>query len=678
MDARTPPLLRPSLLAASAGIALSACAPSPLAGPAEDDLRATLARTIQRELDHAGRWPEPQTTSRTLAPLPLDERFLLENAREAGPDARPPKAEPFGDNLVGQPTETAALTLEHAVRLALSNNLQVQFARLEPAIAESDVVAAQAAFDFILGAQSTYSRTDRPGVSSGSGFGSTTGNTQREDFDNQLSLRKLLTGGGQVATSLEHNFAEDETAGRDFDPNPSREVGLAFQFDQPLLRNFGSRVALAQVSLNRNAERAAIADLEQQLNQTIHDVERAYWELYRSHWDLAILQRLLERGEEVEEKLTIRREARLEVSQAQLADAVSRVEARRSNVISARIAVRRNSDRLKQLINDPRVPVGSETVLLPVDAPADEAFEFSLLEAMTSAVANRPEMHRAILSIDDATIRKVVADNQRLPQLDLRTQARLSGLDEGFEGYTQAAEGKYLDWLIGVVFEQPIGNRAAEAGARRRNLERTQAVISYRNTAQNVVREVKDALDSINQQYQLVGQRRQARIAAAESLRSLNVEQEQLEGLTAVQLDLRLNRQERLSDAERQEVQALADLNTAISELFRATGTILERNGVQLDVPIASAEVEPWYHRRSTPNTDNALRDAAPPDPQIGYRGYWPPDQGARAANPTTQPIEAPNAEPSPNSAPAPNREAAPSDATPAPASMQEMAPIDG
>ena len=130
----------------------------------------------------------------------------------------------------------------------------------------------------------------------------------------------------------------------------------------------------------------------------------------------------------------------------------------------------------------------------------------------------------------------------------------------------------------------PIGNRRAEAELRRRRLERMQSVLSYRNTVQEVVTEVKSALDRILLNYRLIAQTRDARLAASESLRVLVVEKD-IAGYTVERLDVELNREESLAQAEREEVQALIEYNTAIADLFQAMGTSLERNGVRFVVP---------------------------------------------------------------------------------------------
>ncbi len=51
-----------------------------------------------------------------------------------------------------------------------------------------------------------------------------------------------------------------------------------------------------------------------------------------------------------------------------------------------------------------------------------------------------------------------------------------------------------IDYLLGLRFEHPLGNRAAEAELRRARLERSQAVLAYRATVQSIVLDVKRAL----------------------------------------------------------------------------------------------------------------------------------------------------------------------------------------
>src|SRR5690606_7920575 len=228
----------------------------------------------------------------------------------------------------------------------------------------------------------------------------------------------------------------------------------------------------------------------------------------------------------------------------------------------------------------------------------------------------RPEMHRALLSIDNTSIRQDVADNRRLPQLDLRAQIRFNALGEDLEAaYESQTEGDFIDYLIGLAFEAPIGNREAEAQYRQRRFERLQATTAYFNTVQNIVGEVLRSLRAVATNFVLIEQTRVTRYAEAENLRTLQAEFEGVLPQTPELLAEQLRRQEALASAEQQEIGALVDYNLAIATLHAAMGTALERNRVLFDVPDAE-DINEGYrlfpsYREPSPDTFEPREAAA-------------------------------------------------------------------
>ncbi|MCH1932713.1 hypothetical protein L9G16_21460, partial [Shewanella sp. A25] len=87
-------------------------------------------------------------------------------------------------------------------------------------------------------------------------------------------------------------------------------------------------------------------------------------------------------------------------------------------------------------------------------------------------------------------------------------------------------------------------NRAAEAGSRQARLRRSASIIAYQRTVQRVVFDVKDALRDCIANYELIQANRSSRIAAAENLRTLKVEEETLAALTPEFLNLKFQRQD--------------------------------------------------------------------------------------------------------------------------------------
>lgn len=584
---RTRALARPrsllmSVLAAS--VTCGACA-SPLDTQPDRDLRRAAREAADREIADARKNPEVRRTTREsrLANLGIKPEIMDELNKMAGPDSYAEDKLDLGPTLFGGEQPTALITLEHVIKTSVNNNLNVQFARLAPAISQNQLAAAEAAFDWILFDNATWSDTDQPRTNQ-SINGSTVGVTSNtfNAVDNAIGVRKPLISGGQVTVQHQFIYTDNETPGLFVNPDPARETNVVVQLDQPLLRNFGSDVALAQVRLARNTERDEIQSLKATLLQTITDTETAYWNLVRARDDLLILQRLQSRGEEVHNVLMKRFDAR----PANRANAAAAVESRRADVIRARRVLRDASDRLKTLINDPQFTVGSEVLLLPVDKTIDEPVEYSLIDAINTAFANRPEVQRALLSMDNTAIRQRVADNARLPQLNLRALTRLSGLGGSTHGaYDVMTEGSYVDYQIGLQFEMPIGNRAPEANYRISRLQRSQANLAYQNTLQQVCGEVKSTLRDVVTNYELIEQQRVARIASAEQLRQLAIEEATTTGLTPEFLDRKLRFQQDLSSSEQQEVQALTEYAAALARFHAACGTALEHNRILFDVP---------------------------------------------------------------------------------------------
>lgn len=601
---RDPRLLCFPVRAASRGMAwgcvlatLAGCAsPSPLGQQGERELRRAVTEAAAREVAQAQREGKPIVITREPGAerIGIRPQFMPELDAMAGPKAYDGAKLPLGEDLLGSASRTVVLNLERAVRTAVEHNIAVQFARVSPAISEAQVTSAQAAFDWTLFSTLTLNKNDSPRVASTQGGGSTNNlasTTTQSQAQSTLGVRRQLIGGGRFTVQQDFSFTDDKTRNQVTSPDPASQLSFTLQFDQPLLRGMGSEVSRAEVRVAQNAERNAVQSLKRDLMRTVADTEKTYWQLAQAHKELLIQQRLLERGEKVRDLMIAR--TLNDANSAQVADAQARVERRKADVLRAQTNLKNASDRLKALMNDPDLPVGSELIVLPADGPIDAPLRFSLLDSIRSAVQYRPEVQQAILGIDDASIRRLVADNQRLPDLQLRLQARTSSLEDSpGDAYGQVWDGRFIDYVAGLVFEVPIGNRRAESELRRRSLERMQTVIAYRNTVQQVTQEVKTSLDRIALNYRLITQTQAGRVAAANALRVLLIEQETTAGITPERLDLEFSRQEQLASAEREEVQALADYNVAITDLYLSMGTLLDRNQIRFIVP--TAEDAPW------------------------------------------------------------------------------------
>jgi outer membrane protein TolC len=552
----------------------------------EQALRDRVAEAIEHELK---RLPLDETGLETTQPPGEVEQALAARREELdriGPPLRGEALPPadLGPDLTGRPQERISVNLHWCIAAAVRNNLGAQVARLQPAIHQSDVIAAEAAFDAMLFTTVDLVETDQPSVVPvlrGIPLGAAASVSERYRFE--TGVRQPLTSGGSLSLSTDLTRFRNTTPGFALSPDPAYTAAVRLGLTQPLLRGFGADANLATVRLSRNAERRSIQDLREQLLVLALATEAAYWSLVQSLSELSIQEWLVEEGVRVRDVLARRRE--LDARLAQYSEAVATVEQRRAEVIRSRRGVRAASDRLKSLINDPVLSVGSEVVFWPTDRMVDAPITFSLRDTIQTAVSNRPEIQQALLAIDDASIRQMAARNARLPLLDLAGEIAYFGLDdEPGAAYREMNDGDFVDYVLGLVGEWPLGNRAAEAHDRRARLERSASVMAYRRAVREVVADVKRALRDVVTNFELIQATRSFRIAQAENLRALAVEEQTLQGLTPEFLNLKFQRQDTFARAQQQEVAAHVNYNQALAALYRAMGTGLEMNRIRLEL----------------------------------------------------------------------------------------------
>lgn len=571
--------------AAALALFAGGCA-TPFESETGEELRRSVLDSIRGEM--------ADTTARELRadvePIDLPQERLDQLNTMAGPTSYSSEDLPeMGSDLTGNAPAGTRISLSDAVNAAVRYNLRLRDVSFSPALSAEQLVQAESVFDWVFFADARWSALDEPQI--GTSFGSGRANV-RDDLAFSAGFRKQLTTGGELTFSQSETYSDISSPGVTFVPDPSHAVGFSARIDQPLLRGFGREVTLAEVRLAENAERIAVQQLRDQLITTVTETERAYWNLQAAYRTLLVRQRLLARGEDVRRRIEARID--LDATPAAVFDARSQVEFRRAAMIRATNDLRQASDALKVLINDPAYPIESEVLLLPADAPMISPVTLSYFDAVTTALERRPEIEQAILTINDASIRVAVADNGRMPALNLAAQANFDGLAENLgDALDDQFGGDFASYIVSLTFEQAIGNRGPDAFFRQRQIERLRAMNTYRVAVQTVLLEVKTALRNLETNYQLIEQTKIARLAATENLRTLEVQGETIRGFTPEFLDLQFTRQRALAEAELEEIRALTDYNIGLAEYYAATGAALARRGLRVAPPTSDELLNP-------------------------------------------------------------------------------------
>ncbi|MDD5198274.1 MAG: TolC family protein [Terrimicrobiaceae bacterium] len=478
-------------------------------------------------------------------------------------------------------TRTLDLTYRTAIERALAKNFQIQVETYNPKIAKAHTLSETGTFDPTVGLSYTYDENRRDLSALNPTFDSGvpgSGGTGR--FANTSGAAANATISGLTTWGMNYSFGPTFTRNTNSNSpiNESYDTFLGGSITQPLLKNFGTDVNLAQVRIARVDQSITAWGLRQRVIDVVTDVVRVYNDLYFSIQNLEVERRSRDLARQTlhdnERRAEIGVMTDLDIVQAQ-AD----VADREGRVLVAERTVADNENFLKQLVTDDATELLFVTVRIApppfdlaanVDEPADLKHAFDL----------RPDYQQALLDIQKRNINVVFNRNQTLPQLDLVASLGLNGLDTSAGGsVSELTTPSNLAATAGAVFSLPVPNRTARGNLEVARLEVARQLVALKQLEQSITVEVDNAAGQIATTRKLIDSTKAGRFFAE---RTLEAAQARLAAGKATTFEV-LQFQRDLATAETNEVLALTGYQKAIANYARVTGTTLERNRLRLE-----------------------------------------------------------------------------------------------
>ncbi len=508
--------------------------------------------------------PMQNDYGRVVAPERMREVVSLPIDKYASPEDETEENEDFADEAPDRfaGLERVEISLEDARVSALMNNLDLQVALVDPAIANASLSEAEAAFESLFFLNAIRSETDTP-------TSSTLTSAQQEFTIIEPGVRIPLRTGGSVEVSAP--FTRVETNNEFSTLNPAFTADLELTLSHPLLRNagrFSSTNAIRIASYNRQVSEA---QTKLRVINELASVDRAYWRLYQARQELDVRQ------QQYELAMTQLRRAEREVNAGEVAEIeVTRAQAgvadRLEDIINSENLVLVRQRELKRRMNMDGLDVDSPQVIVPATPPDPVRYELDASALALRAIDQRMELLELELRLltDAANIRD--AENRLLPLLDATLTYTINGLgsSEG-DALDTLAENDFEDWSIGLRGELPIGNLGARSVLRQAILTRLQRVSSRAGRDQTIRQEVFDAVDAIYAGWQRILAARQSVVL---NLRTLEAEQRQFGVGDSTSTDV-LDAAARLADAQSAEINAIVDYQVSQIDLAVATGSLL-------------------------------------------------------------------------------------------------------
>jgi outer membrane protein TolC len=518
----------------------------------------------------------------------------------------------------------AQLTLQQALAMALANNKDITASRIDREIAGYNLTGARGLYDPTVGAVSQFLKQEIP-VASSLG-GSATGAVLNRTWQTDPTLNgntPWLGGNYHIDFSSQSAYTNNSFATL----NPQYPTALVFQYTQPLLRNLLYDQTRHTIDVAKKNQSLSNEQFRQRVMQVVEQTEQAYWELSYAYNNLQVqldsvdIARMQDESNRRQQEQGILAPIDVVAAQTQLATF-------ELNAYSAQTALTQAENNLKMLMLEGRSSALWSSALTPVTPPDSKAPITPLTEAVTQALADRPEVAQVQINGEINQRDTRYFREQTKPQVDLIGSYTLNGLagpqitQSGVSPFTAGLAplidrindlssvvglppvnlsggvsttpallvgnyGQSLNNLFAGDFPTtqiqlrvslPIRNRTAEA-----NLS---TALAQTRRIQNQREQIEQAIEADVRNTMQLMQSAELRLDAARVQREsaeeqYNSEQRQFRAGTST-LFLVQQRQTTMISARSQERRAQSDLGEAVSAFELATASILRQHNINL------------------------------------------------------------------------------------------------
>jgi len=526
------------------------------------------------------------------------------------------------------PPQFRDVTLQEAIEIALTNAqvirdlqglvlLSPDNARTiqDPAIQETDPIfgidAALSEFDAMLGAATYFEKNDRALNNQFFGGGTRLLQQDLHLYRAEISKRTATGADFTVRHNVEYDF--NNSPGND-KPNRPWDVNLEAEFRQPLWQGAGvefNRIAgpngspgrFNGVLLARTGTDISLADFEIGVRDLISNVESAYWELYFAYRDLdakiAARDRALETWRRIHTLHLHGRRGGEAAKEAQAREQYFRMQEDVENALSGRILERTRYDsfrgtggvhaterRLRLMMG---IPVTDGHLLRPADEPMLAKVVFDWNEVLVESLMRRVELRRQKWQIKRRELELIASRNFLKPRVDAIGRYRWRGLghdlldpngvspDPFDNAYGTLTGGDFQEWQLGVELTAPIGYRQAHVGVRNAELRlaRDRAILDEQQ--REIAHDLTAAFAELERTYIVSQTNYNRRLAAKQQLAALEAVYEDADQSEKTRLlDLLLDAQRRLADAESRYYRSLVEYTLAVRAVHYQKGSLLD------------------------------------------------------------------------------------------------------
>jgi outer membrane protein TolC len=391
--------------------------------------------------------------------------------------------------------------------------------------------------------------------------------------------------------------------------NPYVTSNFQFQLRQHLLQGFGFNSNLRWIRIARNDRAIMDAAYQNQIMNTVSQIENIYWDLVNAYENVQVQQRALELANktlsDTQKQVEIGTLAPITVVQSESSVAsakqnliVSQTNLQLQQLLMKNAVTRNNTDSI--LATAPVIPTDTLQINAPFEVPPVE-------ELIDTALKNRPEIIQSRLNLTNRQVGLKAIKNLQLPTVDVFAFYGGTGLggnqnpyltcgnpaapptqcippgsipDTGYgNAFGNMFNSSAPDKGVGVNVNIPLRNRQNQADQVRSVIEYRQAELSAQQQANTITLQVRNAQFALQQNYAALQAATAARDYASQNL---DAEQKKY-SLGASTSTLVLQASSALTQAESNVLAAATNYEKSRVQLDLFTASTLAKMGISME-----------------------------------------------------------------------------------------------
>lgn len=472
-----------------------------------------------------------------------------------------------------RPDEVLSLSVTSAISAALTGNLHLQVIENLPEEASKNTDIERARFDTAFNTNAQYMQGTQQvasalqAVQGGLRQYGTTSLGPATGSPNLFSVEKRFSTGTTARIGLGSNYNMTSPIGQYLIYNPAYQSAASMVVEQALFRGASREANLAGIRIAQTSEKQSAAEFQTEVNQTLADVQRAYWMAWLAESQLQTSKEFVEQSEAAH-ALEL---ARFQVGDGgvvQAAQATENLQSLKAELAQARQRSRAARNRLFTLMG---ISPTDQRALKLTDQPLAEPVVADLDQGLALSLQQRPEIQVRQLQVAQAQMELDRRKNSERPDVRVYAGYSLTGLNSNALGsFSTLGTGDFGMASLGLRYTHVMGQRAEHAAVDQAQLAYVRQTRARQETEFLIQQQVRDAFDAVNSSWE-VWRCQQERVIAARVQADTFT---QLHAVGRIDLDRLLRARQQLSSALQQSHSALIDYNLALSSWRFATGIL--------------------------------------------------------------------------------------------------------